>query len=874
MKSSVVWKSSNRSYGFVGAFMNGCYTSAITILCFFSTFFALKSLSRGIYMRQREIIAVCLFLAFFSLVFSVITGITGRRGRASLIISAIIIYMSSAAVMLLYYVRIPKEEISLGRAFLVMIFDDKVDQATYHLYRRYRYEYLISASKLMALYFTAAILLFFAVSVLIRKYFLLAILPIAASITTFVYGYSPDYKVFILIILLAAFIKLINTETDKRLLQVEDHLKKGLYIKKNLNSIVGIIVIILLLFVTIPLSKKPEQLMKKNAGRVRDFQKRIENRLKGYTVSKDYSNTRRVSNDTPSDTGREVLSLSMSDACEGDIYLKDFSAMEYSTGEWKLDEMLFEEKLPHTLRAYDVRRILTGRIYKYYNDNASNMLTNITVSYRSKATSCALPYFYDPYSFDKGYYISEDTVVKDKKNKDYTVCAARYNNITLNDVINYDGAYLNSYISYEDVNDDRIYDENGSGSEETYTGYTNRDRSYEMSDMEREFWLWYNDYVYEYYTTVPNELNPCMEDIVSSSTQLQYYAEELYNIRSIVEENELYDIDISALSAYLNEKIMSAAEYTAAVLEGRFEYSKNPGRILSGEDPVVYFLTDGKKGYCTHFASAGAMILRKLGIPARYVSGYRVDYGSIKEDSTGNYTASVTDSDAHAWVEVYLNDIGWVPVEMTPGMNDTIRKTNSNTESGTTEEKTTVVTAITEKPSTTESVTERPQGRTTETASADMTKDINNENAGEKGDSGKSERRLTSSEYILITVIILLLLTFAAVCVMIYKLKQKNSIDKALKEGFIGPEGRENLLYLNHKTEQMMRRNNKTGRRRLSDEEYKKELITAFPEIGDDTWGKYLEILQRLNYTNDCLEESNAEEANICSKIFNSILRR
>ena len=61
---------------------------------------------------------------------------------------------------------------------------------------------------------------------------------------------------------------------------------------------------------------------------------------------------------------------------------------------------------------------------------------------------------------------------------------------------------------------------------------------------------------------------------------------------------------------------------------------------------------------------------------------------------------------------------------------------------------------------------------------------------------------------------------------------------------------------------------------KLSDEEYKKELITAFPEIGDDTWGKYLEILQRLNYTNDCLGESNAEEANICSKIFNSILRR
>lgn len=55
-----------------------------------------------------------------------------------------------------------------------------------------------------------------------------------------------------------------------------------------------------------------------------------------------------------------------------------------------------------------------------------------------------------------------------------------------------------------------------------------------------------------------------------------------------------------------------------------------------------------------------------MGVPARYVTGYAVDTDAIKPYK-GVYSGKVLDSDAHAWVEIYVNNIGWIPVEMTAG---------------------------------------------------------------------------------------------------------------------------------------------------------------------------------------------------------------
>lgn len=106
--------------------------------------------------------------------------------------------------------------------------------------------------------------------------------------------------------------------------------------------------------------------------------------------------------------------------------------------------------------------------------------------------------------------------------------------------------------------------------------------------------------------------------------------------------------------------VITAASRTARLLETAAVYDPNTPAMPDDErDFVAWFLESGR-GYCIHFAAAGTLLLRMQGIPARYVSGYVVEL-----DAGGRGEA--LDSDAHAWVEAYIDGYGWYPVEMTPG---------------------------------------------------------------------------------------------------------------------------------------------------------------------------------------------------------------
>lgn len=107
------------------------------------------------------------------------------------------------------------------------------------------------------------------------------------------------------------------------------------------------------------------------------------------------------------------------------------------------------------------------------------------------------------------------------------------------------------------------------------------------------------------------------------------------------------------------ETILDAASRTAELLASIAVYDPHTPAMEPGGDFLQHFLTEGR-GYCVHFATAGALMLRAQGIPARYVTGY-----TVQLNSQGRGT--VMDSDAHAWVEVYIDGFGWHPVEMTPG---------------------------------------------------------------------------------------------------------------------------------------------------------------------------------------------------------------
>jgi len=92
---------------------------------------------------------------------------------------------------------------------------------------------------------------------------------------------------------------------------------------------------------------------------------------------------------------------------------------------------------------------------------------------------------------------------------------------------------------------------------------------------------------------------------------------------------------------------------------GGFKYSEQPLQA-AGLPPLVGFVTRTKTGYCQHFAGAMALMTRLLGIPARVVAGF----------VNGRYVNgawTITDHDAHTWVEVWFRGYGWLPFDPTPG---------------------------------------------------------------------------------------------------------------------------------------------------------------------------------------------------------------
>jgi transglutaminase-like putative cysteine protease len=106
------------------------------------------------------------------------------------------------------------------------------------------------------------------------------------------------------------------------------------------------------------------------------------------------------------------------------------------------------------------------------------------------------------------------------------------------------------------------------------------------------------------------------------------------------------------------EKVMALTNY----LQHNYRYSLQLGHVPPGRDPVDWFLFDEKIGYCEQFATAEVLMLRSLGIPARLATGYSTgDYDPILNQSI------VREHDAHAWVEVWFQGHGWVPVDPSPG---------------------------------------------------------------------------------------------------------------------------------------------------------------------------------------------------------------
>ncbi|WP_445613406.1 DUF4129 domain-containing transglutaminase family protein [Geobacillus sp. YF-1] len=122
-------------------------------------------------------------------------------------------------------------------------------------------------------------------------------------------------------------------------------------------------------------------------------------------------------------------------------------------------------------------------------------------------------------------------------------------------------------------------------------------------------------------------------------------------------------------------KQITAGEKTAydqvKAIEQYFQQSgyvyetKNVAVPGENEDYVDQFLFETKQGYCDNFSTSMVVLVRTLGIPARWVKGYVS--GRLVGEQNGDFLYEVRNNDAHSWVEVYFEGVGWVPFEPTRG---------------------------------------------------------------------------------------------------------------------------------------------------------------------------------------------------------------
>ena len=123
------------------------------------------------------------------------------------------------------------------------------------------------------------------------------------------------------------------------------------------------------------------------------------------------------------------------------------------------------------------------------------------------------------------------------------------------------------------------------------------------------------------------------------------------------------DPAIPALARDITRRAKTPFDKSAAIelyLRTRFGYTLTQPDPPP-KDPLAYFLFTRRMGHCEYFATAMTVLVRSLGIPARYINGFLLgEYNDVADSYI------VRGSDAHSWVEVYFPDYGWIPFDPTP----------------------------------------------------------------------------------------------------------------------------------------------------------------------------------------------------------------
>lgn len=535
------------------------------------------------------------------------------------------------------------------------------------------------------------------------------------------------------------------------------------------------------------------------------FQQKIESRVKTYVQNHPFlgisaQNTRaHVDNTTPKYSGTTVLQMELSQKPVENLYLKQFVSGTYENDAWVEDETAFVQAVKQ--QGYDsahVGMLLQQQAYERAQEATQELLLSVrpepmicTLTYQTRYRPYALlPYFSDLSDAGKSLWVRGDACVQKKR-------LAKQVRIP---VVNEPVAYM----------------------------LTDGMQTQTEKEKEALAYAWYAAYVRQQY---------CRKDtqVASIRRLLKKHNAELAQVVS--EEN-----------ASVDQKRFALANAVQSLLQETASYNLYLDTIPRGSNAIDYFLETGKEGYCMHFASAGALLLQELGVPARYASGY-VAKPSDFHEKKGIYVAEIPDYNAHAWVEIYLEQIGWVPVEMTPGYADVSAKVPTD-------------------PAFRETLIEqhRAQTKQEDLAQNDSTQ-IPSETEqlqAEKTDDKKTQQpEEPSTENHLPVLVVLLLLAAALLCAGgIWFVRHRRG---QLLEELRRRQNRQALLRMNRRIYARLGRHAFSVR---SDAQYLEQLVQTCPQVPEDAWKTYMQIMQKAVFSNEAVTQ---EDVQFCYGIYRKV---
>lgn len=538
-----------------------------------------------------------------------------------------------------------------------------------------------------------------------------------------------------------------------------------------------------------------------------------------------------VNNSTPEYNDQEILEIRVSSKPLTNLYLQDFYSGTYSQGQWKSEGKYFSEEAEKAGFDPDhVSTLLHQELYENQqtlvgNGDIADESCDYTITYKVGGMRSALvPYFSDLSDSGSKVWVGEEGIAQKKRSLDILSFRGLKRNLNINQ----------GYGWAIDTGNDALN--------------------------------WYSEYVMEHYRTGSDQL-PALEK----------YAKELES--DLANNLDVYLYSGSDETYITNMLRLEMAEAVRKKLQEEAEYNLYLDEIPEGTDTIQYFLESGHEGYCMHFASAGTLLLQELGVPARYASGYVVKSFAFSKDGE-DYTATVLDRNGHAWAEIYLEGIGWVPCEMTPGYGNSSSNLPTEEESQENPEKSTQTNTMESQIQEME-IEDTQKETETQTASTEETQ--RGSGQGKTVSSSTADKENAKPIVWIAVGILAALLVLFLVAVMV--VKGMRSYREALTSEIHRRQYRRAVRRINrriyrrlwnHAPEVLHLPRRKTRGfgvefASMTDEEFLKKLIQNYPAVNRDDWKRYFEIVQKAVFSE---EEISLDEMQFCYHIYSAYRKK